>query len=144
MKLFTIGSSGKTSEKFFQAMIDNNVKTVIDIRLKPNGGLLGFTKKQDLPYLLKTIADIEYVYREDCAPTKDLLNGYQIEKITWSEYRKHYLKTIKDRDVIGGFTKKLLNRACLLCSELEPDHCHRKILAEYLAKNYEGIVVAHL
>ena len=33
---------------------------------------------------------------------------------------------------------------CLLCSEPTPEHCHRRLLAEYLAEQLGGIVVTHL
>ncbi|MCK4811971.1 MAG: DUF488 family protein, partial [Methanosarcinales archaeon] len=33
---------------------------------------------------------------------------------------------------------------CLLCSESSADHCHRKLLAEYLKKHWKGVEVVHL
>jgi hypothetical protein len=39
--------------------------------------LAGFTKKTDLEYFLKTIADIDYVHILDLAPTKDILDEYK-------------------------------------------------------------------
>jgi hypothetical protein len=33
---------------------------------------------------------------------------------------------------------------CLLCSEPPPDRCYRRLLAEYLAEELDGIVTTHL
>ena len=37
-----------------------------------------------------------------------------------------------------------LDRGCLLCSELSPERCHRRLLAEHLQRRIEGLVVKHL
>ena len=141
MKLFTIGSSEKSAEDFFSLLRNNKVKSVIDIRLINDNIYAGFTRKKHLPYLLETIIGIPYIEMKQCAPTKKLLFD---EKMTWPDYKKEYLKLIKERNVIDDFTKKALDRACLLCAEPEPNHCHRKILSEYLAKNFTGITIEHL
>ncbi len=143
MKLFTIGSTKKTAEEFFSLLEQNNVKSVIDIRLKV-GALSGFSKKSDLPFFLDRISGISYSEMNQCAPTDELIKDYQNDEITWSEYRREYLKIIKERKILDDFSKKMLNRACLLCFEPEPDHCHRRILAEYLQKNYSDISIIHL
>jgi len=143
MKLFTIGTSKKKPEEFFDLLMKNKVKTVIDVRLL-DGFYAGFAKKSDLPYFLDTIAGIEYAEMIQCAPSKELLQNYKEGKISWMEYRKQYMKIIKEREILKDFTKKKLNRACLLCAEAEPDHCHRRILAEYLKRHFDGIEIVHL
>lgn len=144
MKLFTIGFTGKSAEEFFSILTKNNVKTVIDIRLKNNTMFAGFTKKENFPFFLRQLAGIEYIEMKSCAPTQELLNDYQADEITWSEYKKQYLNLLKKREIINAMPKKMLNRACLLCAEPGPDHCHRKILADYLGKRVNGIIVEHL
>jgi uncharacterized protein (DUF488 family) len=37
-----------------------------------------------------------------------------------------------------------LDGGCLLCSEDKPDHCHRRLVADYLQKNWEAVEVTHL
>jgi uncharacterized protein YeaO (DUF488 family) len=144
MKLFTIGFTGKSAEDFFSVLTKNKVNTIIDIRLNNNGMFANFTKKENFPYFLRQLAGIDYIEMKSCAPTKELLNNLTNEEITWGEYKKQYLKLLKEREVEKEFTKKILNRACLLCAEPEPDYCHRKLLAEYLSKHFDGIVMEHL
>ena len=38
----------------------------------------------------------------------------------------------------------LLDGACLLCSEDKPDHCHRRLVAEYLDRHWGGVDIRHL
>lgn len=37
-----------------------------------------------------------------------------------------------------------LDGACLLCSEETPDHCHRRLVAEYLQKKWPNVEIHHL
>ena len=37
-----------------------------------------------------------------------------------------------------------LKVGCLLCSEHEPDHCHRRLVAEYLKSEWGDVQIEHL
>jgi len=41
-------------------------------------------------------------------------------------------------------SKKQFNGACLLCSEATPEHCHRRLVAEYLQNKWGGVEIIHL
>ena len=43
MKIFTMGSSGKTAEEFFNNIDKNKVELLLDVRLHNHSQLLGFT-----------------------------------------------------------------------------------------------------
>jgi uncharacterized protein (DUF488 family) len=144
MKLFTIGFTGKSAEEFFSILTKNKVNTIIDIRLINNTMFAGFTKKENFPYFLRQIGGIDYIEMKSCAPTQGLLEGIKADEMTWGEYKKQYLKLLKERKIVDEITKKMLNRSCLLCAEPEPDRCHRKILADYIFKNFDEITVVHL
>jgi len=38
----------------------------------------------------------------------------------------------------------LLHNAVLLCSEDKPHHCHRRLVAEYLAQHWANVEIVHL
>ena len=38
----------------------------------------------------------------------------------------------------------LLDNAVLLCSEERPHHCHRRLVAEYLAEHWTDVAISHL
>lgn len=79
MNIFTIGFSGKSAEEFFTLLTQNGVKKLIDIRLNNKSQLAGFTNAKHLPYLLR-LHNIDYEYRPELAPTKNLLDGYKKKK----------------------------------------------------------------
>lgn len=50
MKLYTIGFTQKNARTFFNLVRDNNVKTVVDIRLNNTSQLAAFAKGEDLKF----------------------------------------------------------------------------------------------
>ncbi|MHA1436761.1 MAG: DUF488 family protein [Promethearchaeota archaeon] len=96
MQLYTIGFTKKTAEEFFDLLIKNKVKTIIDIRRNNNSQLAGFTKKNDLQYFLKKISNIDYIHLVDFAPNQELLKEYRDKKINWNQFEQKYLNQIND------------------------------------------------
>lgn len=144
IKLYTIGFTKKTADKFFRLLEDNAVKKIIDIRINNTSQLAGFAKGVDLEFFAKKILAIPYVYRPDLAPTKDLLKRYRENATPWSEYEEEFLKLMQDRDILTSIESTDLDGAVLLCSEDQPDECHRRLLAEYLQEKYPEISIFHL
>lgn len=142
--LYTIGFAKKSAEEFFTILKLKHIKALIDIRLNNVSQLSGFTKKKDLQYFLKEICNIEYVHRPDFAPSKDILDGYKKKEISWPVYEKKYLELLVQRQVLEEIGLDELNMSCLLCSEPKPDHCHRRLLAEYLKDAKNNIIIKHL
>ena len=144
MKLYTIGFTQKDAETFFETLKANDIRNVLDIRRKNNTQFARFTKRDDLPYFLREIGGIGYRHWIEAAPTEELLNKFQNGDITWRKYKSEYTKTIKKDKIADGITASELNKACLLCAEAEPDECHRRILAEYLATQFPRVEIVHL
>ena len=146
MIIFTIGFAQKSAEKFFQILKENNVECLIDVRLNNVSQLAGFTKSKDLQYFLKIIIDADYIHNIKYAPTKDILDDYKKNKISWLEYEIKYRKLIESRKIEQIFKNdiKNYNNVCLLCSEPLPQNCHRRLLAEYLKKQFNKVEVKHL
>ena len=143
MNIFTIGFAQKSAEVFFKLLVDNNVKKLIDIRLNNKSQLAGFANAKHLPYFLK-LHNIDYEYKIDLAPSKELLNGYKDKSVSWEEYVKVYNQILIDRDVIKNISINELDNIVLLCSEPTAEQCHRRLMAEYLSKNFEDIKIKHL
>lgn len=143
MILYTIGFSQKSAEDFFKTLKSNNVIRLIDIRLNNKSQLAGFTNVKHLSYFLK-IHDIEYLYRPDFAPSKELLNGYKNKSISWQEYEIEYSKILIQRNIIEKIDWNIFKDSVLLCSEQTAEQCHRRLLAEYLAQKKSDIKIKHL
>jgi len=144
LNLFTIGFTKKTAEEFFDLLIKNNVKNLIDIRLNNKSQLAGFAKGEDLKFFLNKIGQIEYKYMPEFAPTEDLLKGYRKNQISWEEYEKQYNKLLIERTVLKNKDISIFDNACLLCSEPTAKQCHRRLAAEYLRDLNKDIKIVHL
>jgi uncharacterized protein (DUF488 family) len=142
--LFTIGFTQKTAEDFFSLLAENDVKKVVDIRINNTSQLAGFAKGIDLAFFVNKILGITYEHHPELAPTKDLLKRYRDKTTSWSEYEQEYLALVKERDILSEIEISDLDQAVFLCSEHEPDQCHRRLLAEYLQKHFSEINIVHL
>jgi len=143
--LYTIGFTKKSAEHFFNLIRDNNVKELVDVRISGSSQLAGFAKAKDLGFFVKEICHISYKSIMDFAPTKDLLDKWHKQEVTWEEYESIYIKMLKDRDVIRKYGVKTFDSSCFLCSEDTPEYCHRRLLVEYLQKNSsEKVRIVHL
>jgi uncharacterized protein (DUF488 family) len=144
MKLFTIGFTKKPAEKFFGMLNEAGVKRVVDIRLNNTSQLAGFAKKEDLVYFLKKIGDIDYTHRPELAPTQDIMDAFKKKKGSWEIYEKQFRALLTQRAVEDTIPRKMLDGACLLCSEEKPQECHRRLVAEYFRDKWPEIEIVHL
>ncbi|MCX8023293.1 MAG: DUF488 domain-containing protein [Syntrophorhabdaceae bacterium] len=144
MKIYTIGFTKSTAESFFTRLKEASVKKVIDVRLNNVSQLAGFTKKDDLKYFLKAICGIDYKHMPELAPTQDILDAYKKHKGDWSMYEKLFLELLRTRRVEEVLPRIEFDHACLLCSEDKPQHCHRRLIAEYLRDKWGDIEIIHL
>lgn len=83
IKLFTIGFTGKSAEKFFNLLTTSSVKKIIDTRINNVSQLSGFAKGSDLKFFAGQIGGMSYKHEIDFAPTKELLARYRDKELTW-------------------------------------------------------------
>ena len=144
MKLFTIGFTRKSASRFFDLLRGSGVKRVLDVRINNGLQLAGFAKKDDLAFFLKEICGMGYVHLPDLAPTKELLKEYRAGTVDWETYEKRFTELMRERRIEETTPKDVLSEGCLLCSEDQPHHCHRRLVAEYLNEHWGDIEIAHL
>lgn len=118
---------------------------MIDVRLNNTSQLAGFTKRDDIEYFLGQICQAEYHHLPELSPTKEALDGYKKKEIPWEEYEAGFVALLAQREVEKTVDKRLFDvPTVLLCSEPAPEHCHRRLVAEYLAGKWVGVSVVHL
>jgi uncharacterized protein YeaO (DUF488 family) len=145
IKIFTIGFTGSSAEDFFERLRGAGVRKVIDTRLWASSQLAGFARKKDLPYFLKEIANIDYEYRKELAPSDDILKPFKDSKISWDEYEVQYIDLINHRNIANILDPDEVHEACFLCACKTEHHCHRRLLAEYLQREWKiPIDIRHL
>ena len=132
MKLFTTGFTNKSANHFFDLLRGSGVKRILDVRINNGSQLAGSAKKDDLAYFLREICGMDYVHLPDLSPTKELLREYRAGTVDWVTYEKRFTKLMRERRIEDTTPKDVLSDGCLLCSEDQPHHCHRRLVAEYL------------
>lgn len=143
--LYTIGFTKKSAEHFFNLLRDNNVKQLVDVRISNSSQLAGFAKGKDLEFFVREICHIPYKHVADFAPSKELLDRWHKQDVTWEEYERIYIQLLNDRNIIRNYGIKAFDGSCFLCSEDTPEQCHRRLLAEYLKKHStEQVKIIHL
>jgi len=143
MKLYTIGFTKSTAERFFGRLCKSGAKKLLDVRLNNVSQLAGFAKRDDLNYFTKALCHIPYQHEPMLAPTQEMLDAYKKSHGSWSDYENQFLSLMAQRK-IEELDKTTLADACLLCSEDKPHHCHRRLVVEYLQKKWGNIEIVHL
>jgi uncharacterized protein (DUF488 family) len=144
MKLFTIGFTKTSAEAFFGRLQKAGVQKVLDVRLNNVSQLAGFAKREDLRYFLRAIGGIEYAHEPLLAPAQEMLDAYKKNGGQWAEYEKRFLDLMAARRIEETVPRDSIDGACLLCSEDKPEHCHRRLVVEYLRGKWGDIEVSHL
>ena len=145
MRLYTIGFTQKPAERFFNLLREHSVERLVDIRLHPDGQLAGFAKRVDLPYFLRHLADCDYHHLVELAPTDDILASYRKDR-DWERYVERFEALMDERGVPAALDQQVFRESvcCLLCSEATPERCHRRLVAERLARAWPDIEIVHL
>lgn len=144
MNVYSIGFTQKKAETFFGLIKKNDIKTLVDVRLNNVSQLAGFAKKNDLIFFLRELCQVDYVHMPDLAPTKDILDPYKKGNMEWQEYEDKFINLMIKRN-IERIDQSTIKDGCLLCSEHKPHHCHRRLVIEYLNKEWgANFTVKHL
>jgi len=133
--LFTIGYEGVSLEAYLNKLIQNNVKLLVDVRKNPLSMKFGFSKT-----LLKRYCGnlgIEYIHVPEVgidSSKRQELNNQNDYDMLFEKYKKTTLvETNSYQEKILELLKKH-NRIALTCFESDVCQCHRKPLAEAIAK----------
>jgi uncharacterized protein (DUF488 family) len=145
IQLFTIGFTKKPARRFFTLLQEHQVTRLIDIRLHPTSQLAGFARRDDLQYFLKNLINCEYTYLESLTPTESILSDYRIDH-DWKRYVERFEALMDERRIPDVLDQSLFEKdvCCLLCSEASPEQCHRRLVADRLAKHWSSVEIAHL
>jgi uncharacterized protein (DUF488 family) len=143
--IYTIGFTQKPAERFFGLLREAGARRLLDIRLNPGGQLAGFAKQGDLAYFLRALADCDYRHVPSLAPTADILGDYRADH-DWSRYVARFDALMDERNVPAILDRAELaaTPSCLLCSEATPEQCHRRLVAERIARAWPEFEVVHL
>jgi uncharacterized protein (DUF488 family) len=145
VRVYTIGFTEKSAEDFFGLLKSNGIELLVDTRLRPDGQLSGFSKRNDLSFFLRELIGSEYIHLPILSPTDDILKEYRADK-DWNRYVRRFEQLMDERGVPDAVDRTLFEgrAACLLCSEASPKRCHRRLVAERFAAAWGDVEVTHL
>lgn len=115
------------------------------MRLNNSSQLAAFSKRDDLAYFLRELCQAEYVHEPLLAPDQAMLDAYKKQKGSWEEYERRFVALMRARRVEERLDSALLaGPTVLLCSEATAEHCHRRLVLEYLRARWGGFEIVHL
>jgi uncharacterized protein (DUF488 family) len=123
---------------------DTGIERLLDVRLNNASRFSGFTRRADLPFFLERLCGAEYVHEPRLAPTREILDAYR-KGGRWPDYERAFLELLRERRVEEAVNRDLFAvLTVLLCSEANAEHCHRRLVLEYLDREWNGIRAVHL
>jgi uncharacterized protein (DUF488 family) len=143
--LFTIGYERRPLSVFIHTLQEAGVDALIDIRLRNTSQLAGYTKRDDLSFLLRQGFAIAYEHHPELAPTPEILDAY-VKDHDWSRFEADFTALLAERqaETVGRDILARFPAPCLLCHEATAEHCHRRLVAEWWAAHIPGLNVVHL
>ena len=126
---FTIGYGGRKPDEFVKLLADRGVKTVVDVRLRPDRASMGAFAKAKEPDKgiagLLAKAGVGYVSLPELG---NLFLDYDDWPTRYADFLERAGPLLFDRiaDIPGP--------VCLLCAEKKLCECHRRHVAEYLER----------
>jgi len=123
---------------------DAGIKRLLDVRLNNASRLAGFARRADLPFFLGELCGAEYVHEPRLAPTREILDAYR-NGGGWPDYERAFVDLLRGRRVEETLDRGLFEiPTVLLCSEASAEHCHRRLVLQYLDQKWGGIRAVHL
>jgi uncharacterized protein (DUF488 family) len=145
MEIYSIGFTQKSASQFFGTLKAHGIERLLDVRLNNTSQLAAFAKQADLAYFLREICAAAYEHQPLLAPTQEMLDAFKKHKGGWEAYEEAFLALMRARHIESALDKEsFARRTVLLCSEPTAEHCHRRLVLEYLQKHWEGVEIHHL
>jgi uncharacterized protein (DUF488 family) len=145
MEIYTIGFTQTSAETFFGKLKQAGIRRLVDVRLNNVSQLAGFAKRDDLEFFLAEICGAQYVHVPQLAPTSEILDAYKKQKGSWEQYECAFLQLLAARKIEEAIRPDLFDvPTTLLCSEPTAEHCHRRLVLEYLDGKWGNVQAIHL
>ena len=134
---YTIGYGGRQPHDFLALLQQHGIKTVVDVRLRPDRASLGIYTQAKSPEKgiqgLLGKGGIQYISLVELG---NLFRGD-------TQWRERYRRLVAQAgDILVERLANVPDPFCLLCAEQRATECHRQVIAEYLTQR--GWEVKHL
>jgi uncharacterized protein YeaO (DUF488 family) len=141
--VFTTGYEGKSVDAFFNHLLEQGIRLIIDVRANPASRHYGFSKKQ-LTEIAKDLG-IDYKHVPELGiPSKfrSDITDFESHQRLMMKYEEEILpQHDAEVDQVGSLMQRL--PAALMCMEKDVEYCHRSRLAKAVASR-TGLEVRHI
>jgi uncharacterized protein (DUF488 family) len=122
MRIFTIGTAHRTHFDFARLLGKYGIEVLFDVRRTPEAREDHF--RRDGLQALAAGQGVDYIFmgNELGGPREDVYGDWTAS----DEFRRGI-------DIIRGKASKRV--CCVLCAERTPENCHRRVIAEHLARH---------
>lgn len=133
--LFTIGYEGTSLEEYLNKLVRNDVRLLVDVRKNPASMKFGFSKTSLSKYC--SSLGIQYIHIPEVGINSDQRQDLKTQQDYDDLFNIYKKTTLKETDI---FQQKIIDllllhkRIALTCFEADICQCHRKPLAEAIAK----------
>lgn len=137
MKFYTIGYGGRKPEDLVDLLKQKNIKTVVDVRLRPDRASIGAFKKTK-----ESDKGIQGLLAKNGISYISLLElgNIFIEREDWQIRYQGLLEKVGELLIERLFT--VHTPFCLMCAEKKAIECHRHLIANHLVS--KGHEVEHI
>lgn len=153
MKLFTIGHSAHSLDKFVHLLDDNGVMTLVDVRTMPASRYQPQFNRASLEYFLPQ-RSIQYVFAGKYLggrPSDPTCYKSRVLPAEGADYLHEvdYPEVMKRTWFVNGI-QRLLELAdeqttVIMCSEEDPALCHRHhLIAKFILREHPEVKVQHI
>ncbi len=137
VKFFTIGYGGRSPAEFIDKLLCAGVKTIADVRLRPDRASMGcYTKAKTSEKGIEALLSangIGYVSLVE-------LGNFFLHDPDWPRLYQELIS--RSGELLTRRIHSLGNAFCLLCAEKQVKDCHRRIIADFLVG--QGNEVEHI
>src|SRR3972149_1443841 len=127
MHLYTIGYGGRNPQEFVKLLQQNGIKTIVDVRLKPDRASMGvYVMAKDPARGIQNLLNSGNIKYVSLVELGNIFLGYE----DWRE--RYRLLLEKAGDLLIEKLEEIEGPLCLLCAEKKVADCHRLHIAEYL------------
>ena len=127
--IFTLGTSNRSVEEFFQILRANRIEMVVDVRSFPSSKFPHFRKEALSRSLAEAGLGYFYLGKE--------LGGYR--KGGYGDYMQTY-DYLRGMDLLERMAARC--RCAILCAERSPWRCHRRLIGRSLEER--GWKIVHI
>jgi len=134
MKFFTVGYGGRKPQDFIALLRKAGVRTVVDVRLRPDRASMGsYAKARDPQKGIEGLLNAAGIgYR-----SLPELGNLFLDSEDWPRLYQELIE--KAGDLLTRRLQEVSEPFCLMCAEKRIAECHRRMIAAYLVTQGHGV-----